>query len=95
MKIKYVRLSAQQVADGIAKFAILKAKLEAHMTPPPRNTGAGKRKFYGYIGDHKGKTYRATGAVDVYGGKAYRISYALDIKAGTSWQRVREGVYPE
>ena len=95
MKIKYKRLSAQKVADGIAQFAKLKAKLDAHMTPPPRNTGAGKRTFHGYIGEHKGKTYRATGAVDTYGGKAYRISYALDIKTGTSWQRVREGVYPE
>ena len=95
MKIKYKRLTAQQVADGIAKFAILKAKLEALMTPPPRDTGAGKRKFFGLIGDHKGKTYRGTAAVDIYGGKAYRISYALDIKAGTGWQRVREGVYPK
>ena len=95
MKLKYKRLTAQQVADGIAKFAILKAKLEANMTPPPKDTGKGKRKFYGFIGDHKGKTYRGTGAVDVYGGKAYRISYALDIKAGTTWQRVREGVYPQ
>lgn len=95
MKIKYKRLSAQQVADGIKNFAMLKAKLEAYMTPPPKNTGNGKRKFYGFIGDHKGKTYRGTGAVDIYGGKAYRISYALDIKAGTSWQRIREGVYPK
>ena len=94
MKINYKRLTAQQVADGIAQFATLKAKLEANITPPPQNTGAGKRKFYGFIGDHKGKTYRGTGAVDTYGGKAYRISYALDIKAGTSWNRIREGVYP-
>ena len=64
------------------------------MTPPPKGTGKGKRKFYGLIGNHGGKTYRGTGAVDIYGGKAYRISYALDIKTDSGWNRIRQGVYP-
>ena len=94
MKITYKVLSAQQVVDILANFMKLKAELTARMVPPPRGTGGGKRKFHGYIGTHKGKTYRATGAVDTYGGKAYRVSYALDVKVSGSWTRLREGVYP-
>tara|TARA_R110000824_G_scaffold394901_1_gene595044 strand:+ start:151 stop:438 length:288 start_codon:yes stop_codon:yes gene_type:complete len=94
MKITYKTLSAQQVVDILANFMKLKAALTANMVQAPKGTGAGKRKFHGYIGSFKGKTYRATGAVDTYGGKAYRVSYALDVKTEGSWTRLREGVYP-